>query len=99
MCRLSRFIYAQFLLNENQLFDNVRAYIATESGSFCAYVFDHLAVFDRDFTNETLKCEFSTEGHYDPRCRNWYQVQKQNPSQSTITDIYGYAGSGETGIS
>ena len=80
-------------------------YIGFESGIYCAYprfqsskilkpgAYEYCSFLD----SYTGRKEQPFPDGYDPRCRSWYQIQKNNPSYTSYTDIYLFA-SGALGI-
>ena len=80
-------------------------YIGFESGIFCAYpnfLSQNILIPGSYKDCKYLENYSPRDGQafpdgYDPRCRGWYQIQRNNPSYTTYTDIYLFA-TGDLGI-
>ena len=73
-----------------QNFPKLRGYIGFESGGFCEYPAAYSSVFyEKD---ERYKCPEDESGYFNHKCRGWYQLQKENPESSVLSDLYRDAG-------
>ena len=81
-----RFFLLKYLAQQDNL-----TYIGFESNAVCNSPSMPSRIFDPAILKESWKCEKSSTGYFTPLCRGWYKNTKQNPNQSSMSDLYLFA--------
>ena len=86
------FLVENFLDYQQKDFPKVRGYVGFESGGYCGNPAEYADLF---ISSNSTDCALDNSGYFNPKCRPWYQKQKENADQSILVDLYTDAGTNQ----